>query len=117
MSVIEFERKVGLQIIKNKRAEFTFPTGDRNEIERHNIFPQQYKVIIGNESFTGGLYFNPRPYYYFEIHKKGHEAFFNLVTNLEVFHVKADLIHKIIEIENLSQPGTKPDRPPIVLVV
>jgi len=99
MSVIEFERKVGLQITKNKRAEFTLPTGDRNEIERHNIFPQQYDVIIGHQSFTGGLYYNPLPYYYFEIHKEGHDAFLNLVSNLEVFNVKADLVHKNIEIK------------------
>ncbi len=99
MSVIEFERKVGLQITKNKRAEFTLPTGDGNEIESHNIFPQQYDVIIGKQSFTGGLYYNPRPYYYFKIHKEGHDAFFNLVSSLEVFHVKADLVHKIIEIK------------------
>ena len=102
MSVIEFERKVGLQITKNKRAEFTFPTGDGTEIEKHNIFPQQYEVIIGKQSFTGGLYYNPRPYYYFEIHKEGHDAFFELVSNLDVFHVKADLVRKTIDIKKQS---------------
>jgi hypothetical protein len=102
MSIIEFERKAGKQIKNNKRAEFTFPNKNKEEIEKHNIFPQQYKVIIGSESFTGGLYFHPRPYYYFELHKEGHRAFFNLVANLEVFHVKVDLKNKIVQIEKLS---------------
>jgi len=102
MSIIEFYRKVGKQITINKRAEFTFPNKDREEIEKYNEFPQKYKVIIGNEIFTGGLYFNPRPYYYFEIHKNGHKSFFNLVASLDVFHVKADLSSKIVQIEKLS---------------
>ena len=102
MSIIEFDRKVGKQITINKRAEFTFPTKDGEEIERHNEFPQQYKVIIGKEIYSGGLYFNPRPYYYFEIHKNGHNTFFKLVENLRVFHVKADLHSKVVHIEKLS---------------
>ena len=99
MSIIEFDRKVGIQIKKNKRAEFTFPNQYREEIEKYNHFPQQQKVIIGKENFTGGLYFNPRPYYYFEIHQIGHNSFFYLVKNIITFHVKADLNHKIVHIE------------------
>jgi len=99
MSIIEFDRKVGIQIKINKRAEFTFPNQYGDEIEKYNDFPQQYKVIIGKEKFSGGLYFNPRPYYYFEIHKNGHNSFFNLVKNKETFHIKADLNHKIVYIE------------------
>ena len=99
MSIIEFDRKVGRQIKINKRAEFTFPNQYGKEIENYNDFPQQYKVIIGKENFSGGLYFNPRPYYYFEIHKDGHNSFFNLVENKKTFHVKADLTHKIVHIE------------------
>ena len=99
MSIIEFDRKVGIQIKINKRAEFTFPNQYGEEIEKYNDFPQQYKVIIGKENFTGGLYFNSRPYYYFEIHKIGHNSFFNLVKNKITFHVKADLNHKIVHIE------------------
>lgn len=99
MSIIEFDRKAERQIKINKRAEFTFPNQYRGEIENYNDFPQQYKVIIGKEIFSGGLYFNPRPYYYFEIHKDGHNAFFNLVKNKKTFHVKADLSNKIVYIE------------------
>lgn len=99
MSIIKFDRKVGRQIKINKRAEFTFPNKDGEEIENNNVFPQQYKVIIGNKIFSGGLYKNPRPYYYFEIHKNGHNYFFNVVENKETFHVKVDLIYKIVHIE------------------
>lgn len=96
--IIEFDRKVGRQFKINKRAEFTFPTKHGTIIEYHNDFPQQYKVIIGTESFSGGLYKNPRPYYYFEIHKNGHNSFFNLVENKETFHVIVDLRNKIVYI-------------------
>ncbi|HUU41826.1 MAG TPA: hypothetical protein VMW42_12890 [Desulfatiglandales bacterium] len=99
MSIIEFDRKIGRQIKINKRAEFTFPNQYREEIENSNDFPQQYKVIIGKEKFSGGLYLNPRPYYYFEIHKNGHNSFFNLVKNKKTFHVKVDLLNKIVNIE------------------
>lgn len=99
MSIIEFDRKVGIQIKVNKRAEFTYPNQYGEEIENDNDFPQQYKVIIGDKIFSGGLYFNPRPYYYFEIHKNGHNSFFNLVENRRTFHVRADLKHKIVYIE------------------
>ncbi len=99
MSIIEFDRKAEKQIKINKRAEFTFPNQYGGEIENSNDFPQQYKVIIGKEKFSGGLYFNPRPYYYFEIHKDGHNAFFNLVKNKTTFHVIADLSNKIVHIE------------------
>jgi len=99
MYIIEFDRKVGRQIKINKRAEFTFPNQYGEEIENYNHFPQQYKVIIGKENFSGGLYFYPRPYYYFEIHRNGHNSFFNLVENKKTFHIKADLTHKTVHIE------------------
>ncbi|MDO9230747.1 MAG: hypothetical protein Q7U03_14435 [Syntrophales bacterium] len=102
MSTIEFDRKVGKQITINRRAEFTFPTKDGPIIEAYNEFPQQYKVIIGKGIYSGGLYSNPRPYYYFEIHKNGHNAFFNLVENLRVFHVKVDLHSKVVHVEKIS---------------
>ena len=97
--IIEFDRKVGRQIKINKRAEFTFPNKHGIIIEDYNDFPQQYEVIIGEKSFSGGLYINPRPYYYFEIHKNGHKSFFNVVENNATFHVKVDLINKIVYIE------------------
>ena len=99
MTGIEFDRKVGIQIKLNKRAEFTFPNKYGDEIENFNEFPQRYKVVIGKEKFSGGLYFNPRPYYYFEIHKSGHNSFFNFIANKITFHVVADLDHKIVHIE------------------
>ena len=97
--IIEFDPTVGKQIKVNKRAEFTFPNRFGTEIEAHNNFPQQYKVIINDNSFTGGLYINPRPYYYFEIHKEGHPSFFKFVESKAKFHAKADLINKIVYIE------------------
>jgi len=102
MSTIEFDRKVGKQITINRRAEFTFPTKDGGLIEACNKFPQQYKVIIGEGIYSGGLYYNPRPYYYFEIHENGHNAFFNLVKTLRVFHVKVDLHSKVVHVEKMS---------------
>lgn len=99
MSIIEFDRKVGIQIKINRRAEFTFPNQYGEEIKNYSNFPELYQVIIVNEIFSGGLYYNPRPYYYFEIHKNGHNSFFNLVENKKTFHVKADLKHKIVHIE------------------
>ena len=99
MSIIEFDRKTGRQIKINKRAEFTFPNQYGAEIENNNDFPQQYTVIIGMEKFSGGLYFNPRPYFYFEIHKDGHNSFFKFIENREKFHVKVDLLKKIVQIE------------------
>jgi hypothetical protein len=99
MTIIEFDRKVGRQITINKRAEFTFPNQYGQEIIRHNNFPQQYEVIIGNEVFSGGLYLNPRPYYYFEIHKNGHTAFFNLIEGRKAFHVKVNLLDKTVFIK------------------
>jgi len=102
MSIIEFDRTVGKQITINRRAEFTFPTKHGEEIKKLNEFPQQYEVIIGKEICLRGLYFNPRPYYYFKIHKNGHNSFFNLVENLRMFHVKVDLQSKVVHIDELS---------------
>ena len=99
MAVIEFDRKVGKQIIVNKRAEFMFPNKYGDMIESSNKFPQLYEVIIGKEKYSGGLYFNPRPYYYFEIHKNGHRSFFKFVGNKNTFHVVADLGSKIVHIK------------------
>ncbi len=99
MSIIDFDRKVGIQIKVNKRAEFTFPNQYGEEIEKYNDFPQEYEVIIGGQRFSGGLYFNPRPYYYFEIHKNGHNSFFKVVENKTKFHVKVDLSKKVVVIE------------------
>jgi hypothetical protein len=99
MAVIEFDRKVGKQIKVNKRAEFIFPNKHGEIIQSSNNFPQLYEVIIGNEKYSGGLYFNPRPYYYFEIHKSGHNSFFNFVGNKNAFHVVADLESKIVLIK------------------
>lgn len=99
MTVIEFDRKVGIQIQINKRAEFTFPNKHGEVIENSNDFPQLYEVIIGKEIFSGGLYYNPRPYYYFEIHKNGHNSFFNFVASKNTFHVVADLENKIVHIK------------------
>jgi len=99
MAVIEFDRKVGKQIKINKRAEFTFPNKYGKVIESSNDFPQPYEVIIGKEKYSGGLYFNPRPYYYFEIHRNGHNSFFNFVVNKNTFHVVADLENKIVLIK------------------
>lgn len=97
--IIEFDRKVGRQIRINKRAEFTFPNKHGDTIESNNNFPQRYEVIIGKKMFSGGLYKHLRPYYYFEIHRKGHSSFFKIVENKGKFHVKVDLIKKIVHIE------------------
>lgn len=99
MAIIRFDRKVGRQIKINKRAEFTFANKYKTEIENFNDFPQRYSVAIGIETFSGCLYRNPRPYYYFEIHKEGHDSFFNLVASRPTFQVVADLAKKIVRIE------------------
>lgn len=99
MSIINFYSKVERQININKRAEFVSPNQYGEKIEEHNDFPQRYKVIIGKETFSGGLYKQPRPYYYFAVHKNGHNAFFNLVRNKEKFYVTVDLAKKIVHIE------------------
>ena len=95
-AIIEFDPKVGNQIKINKRAEFTFPNEHGETIENYNDFPQRYEVIIDGKSFSGGLYKNPRPYYYFKIHKNGLNFFFSAVENKETFHVKVNLANKIV---------------------